>query len=120
MASMVQRPIAVSASDTGALPRPERTLAAVIAAPYRYRQTLIIRMTGQPELEPVISALNDFTELRVLRIVDARILAADMYGSIAAVTFEHLWWDRLSWATAGVQAELFSNFCTPNAHHNTV
>ena len=119
MASMVQRPIAVSASDTGALPRPERTLAAVIAAPYRYRQTLIIRMTGQPELEPVISALNDFTELRVLRIVDARILAADINGSIAAVTVEHLWWDRLSWALAEVQAEMVSNFETPKANRDS-
>ncbi len=107
------------ASDTGALPRPERTLAAVIATPYRYRQTLIIRMTGQPALEPVISALNDFAELRVLRIVDARILAADINGSLAAVTVEHLWWDRLSGALAEVQAEMVSDLETPKVSRDS-
>jgi len=91
----------------------------VIAAPYRYRQTLIIRMTGQPVLESVISALNDFTELRVLRIVDARILDADINGSIAAVTVEHLWWDRLSGALAEVQAEMVSDLETPKANRDS-
>ena len=73
-------------------------------------------MTGQPALEPVISALNDFAELRVLRIVDARILAADINGSLAAVTVEHLWWDRLSGALAEVQAEMVSDLETPKAN----
>src|SRR5438132_5689826 len=68
---------------------------------------------GQPALEPVISALKDFAELRVLRIVDARILAADINGSLAAVTVEHLWWDRLSGALAEAQAEMVSDLETP-------
>src|SRR5437588_13005006 len=101
---MVQRPIAVWCERHWCTAAPERTLATVIAAPYRYRQTLIIRMTGQPALEPVLSALNDFTELRVLRIVDARILAADINGAFAAVTAAHLWWDSLPRALAEVQA----------------
>jgi hypothetical protein len=88
----------------------------MIVAPYRYRQTLIIRITGQRALEPVISALNEFTELRVLRVVDARILDADLSGSIAAVTVEHLWWDRLSGALADAQAEMVSDLETPKAN----
>src|SRR5438094_10192954 len=76
-------------------------------------------MTGQPALEPVISALNDFTELRVLRIVDARILDADINGSIAAVTVEHLWWDRLSGAPAEVQAEMVGDRETPKANRGS-
>jgi hypothetical protein len=88
----------------------------MIMAPYRYRQTLIIRMTGPRALEPVISALNEFTELRVLRIVDARILDGDTSGSIAAVTVEHLWWHRLSGALAGVHAEMVSDLETPKAN----
>jgi len=76
-------------------------------------------MTGQPALEPVISALNDFTELRVLRIVDARILAPDINGAFAAVTVEHLWWDRLSGALAEVQAEMVSDLETPKANRDS-
>ncbi len=76
-------------------------------------------MTGQPALEPVISALTEFTELRVLRIVDARILAADINGSLAAVTVEHLWWDRLSGALAEVQAEMVSDLETPKANRDS-
>src|SRR5438132_7414879 len=68
---------------------------------------------GAARAEPVISALKDFAELRVLRIVDARILAADINGSLAAVTVEHLWWDRLSGALAEVQAEMLSDLETP-------
>jgi hypothetical protein len=88
----------------------------MVVASYRYRQTLIIRITGQRELEPVISALNEFTELRVLRVVDARILDGDVSGSIAAVTVEHLWWDRLSGALADVHAEMVSDLETPKAN----
>src|SRR3982074_1962480 len=76
-------------------------LAPTLVAPYRYRQTLIIRITGQRALEPVISALNEFTELRVLRVVGLRVLDPGRSGSLAAVTVEHLWWDRLSGALAG-------------------
>jgi hypothetical protein len=91
------------------------TLPPVILAPYRYRQTLIIRMAGSRALDPIISALNEFTELRLLRIVDARILDGDLGGSFVAVTVEHLWWSRLSEALADVQAEMVSDLETPKA-----
>ena len=61
----------------------------------------------------MIAALNEFTEQRVLRIVDIQMLARDGNGSIAAVTIEHIWWSRLSEALAGACAELVSDLETP-------
>lgn len=81
-------------------------------APYRYRQTLVVRIRDQRPLAPIIAALNEFTEQRVLRIVDAQILARDINGSIAAVTIEHVWWSRLAEALAAACAELVTDLET--------
>lgn len=81
--------------------------------PYRYRQTLVVRIWDQRPLAPIIAALSEFTEQRVLRIVDAKILARDRTGSVAAVTVEHIWWSRLSAALSDACAELVSDLETP-------
>lgn len=85
----------------------------MIPAPHAYRQTLLVRLTGSRAIQPVISALNDLTEQRVLRIVDVRSLGPDPAGSIAAITVEHLWWSRLVRSLADAKAELVSDLETP-------
>lgn len=85
----------------------------MIRAPHRYRQTLVIRINGQGSLDPIIAALNEFTEERLLRIVDARIMAGEPNDSVATVTVEHLWWNRLAQAISDVEGDLLSDLETP-------
>jgi hypothetical protein len=93
-----------------------RTYAAAVAvAPYRYRQTLVVRILDQRPLASIIAALNDFTEQQLLGIVDAQIVAGDSNGTIAAVTVEHLWWSRLSEALGAAGAELVSDLESPKS-----
>lgn len=78
-------------------------------------QTLVIRTTRNRSLDPIINALGDLSEQRMIRIVDLRILAGDPRGTAFAVTIQHLWWPRVLEALDEAHAELVSDAQIPKA-----